>query len=89
MQQSFIDILWIYFPKAIDCKVLDLGCGTGLELEEYFKLNPQANVTGVDLASGMLKKLRDKFIDKKLTVINKSYFDVNLGSNIYDAVVSV
>lgn len=44
-------------PKAIGCKVLDLGCGTGLELEEYFKLNPQANVTGIDLASGMLKKI--------------------------------
>ena len=27
-------------PSAEGSRVLDLGCGTGLELEEYFALNP-------------------------------------------------
>ena len=46
-------------PKEAGCRVLDLGCGTGLELEYYFRLNPSALVTGVDLSQGMLDELRD------------------------------
>ena len=36
-------------PLETDAEVLDLGCGTGLELEEYFSLNPNAHITGIDL----------------------------------------
>ena len=42
---------------AENCNTLDLGCGTGLELEEYYLLNPSAKVTGVDLSQGMLSAL--------------------------------
>ena len=35
-------------PAAGECRILDLGCGTGLELEAYFDLNPSAKVTGID-----------------------------------------
>ena len=28
-------------PSADGSRVLDLGCGTGLELEEYFAVNPR------------------------------------------------
>ena len=69
--------------------VLDLGCGTGLELSEYFKMNPNAAVTGIDLASGMLQFLKTKFSDKQLTLINNSYFNFPFGERVYDAVVSV
>ena len=69
--------------------VLDLGCGTGLELEEYFLLNPTANVTGIDLSKGMLSELHRKFEDKNITLIQGSYFDVPLGENVFDASVSV
>ena len=48
-------------PKTPGCRVLDLGCGTGLELEYYFPLNPAAKVTGIDLAPGMLGRLKEKF----------------------------
>ena len=30
-------------PMGSGTRVLDLGCGTGLELEEYFRLNPDAD----------------------------------------------
>ena len=30
-------------PAGEGCKVLDLGCGTGLELEAYFAVNPTAD----------------------------------------------
>lgn len=76
-------------PENPGCRVLDLGCGTGLELDEYFKRNPGAAVTGIDLAPGMLKTLRSKFPDKQLNLILGSYFDLPLGENIYDAAVSV
>ena len=29
--------------------VLDLGCGTGLEMDFYFRRNPAAKITGIDL----------------------------------------
>lgn len=34
-------------PSTEHCTVLDLGCGTGLELEEYLALNPSARIKGV------------------------------------------
>lgn len=76
-------------PISKDSCVLDLGCGTGLELEEYFKLCPSASVTGIDLSRGMLSALRKKFTDKDITLIVGSYFDTPLGIAVYDAAVSV
>lgn len=76
-------------PKAPGARVLDLGCGTGLELGEYFALNPSARITGVDLAPGMLAALKAKFTDKSLELIQGSYFDVPLGEGQFDAAVSV
>ena len=76
-------------PSAEGSRVLDLGCGTGLELEEYYALNPGAAVTGIDLSEAMLNALKAKFPDKDLTLIRASYFDVPLGNGLYDAAVSV
>ena len=76
-------------PTNEDCYILDLGCGTGLELVEYYKLCPSAKVTGIDLSSGMLAELKRKFADKDITLIHGSYFDVPLGENVFDAAVSV
>lgn len=76
-------------PTAENCHMLDLGCGTGLELQEYFALNPLAKVTGIDLTQGMLAELKRKFADKDITLILGSYFDVPLGGNVFDAAVSV
>ena len=76
-------------PRTAGCRVLDLGCGTGLELEEYFNINPTANITGIDLSEGMLDALRNKFSDKHLNLICGSYFDTGLGDSMFDAAVSV
>lgn len=76
-------------PKDPDCSIIDLGCGTGLELDEFFVLNPSARVTGIDLAPGMLKKLQDKFYDKDVNLILGSYFDVPFGIDNFNAAVSV
>ena len=45
-------------PKKENATVLDLGCGTGLELEAFFELNKTAEVTGIDLTEAMLTALK-------------------------------
>lgn len=76
-------------PMKSKSEVLDLGCGTGLELEEYFSLSPHAHITGIDLSKAMLSALAAKFSDKELNLINGSYFDVSLEKEKYTAAVSV
>ena len=76
-------------PADKGARVLDLGCGTGLELEYYFSLNPGARVTGIDLSPDMLNALRDKFSKQNIKLINASYFDVSFGEKCFDAAVSV
>ena len=56
-------------PRSPGAKILDLGCGTGLELGEYFVLNPTARVAGIDLAAGMLRALEKKFPERDMTLI--------------------
>ena len=86
----------LFYPFTADClskepgaHVLDLGCGTGLELEEYFRLNPTAHITGIDLAPGMLATLKAKFPEKDMTLVQGSYFDEPFGEGVFDAAVSV
>ena len=71
-------------------KVLDLGCGTGLELERVFKIHKDAKVTAIDLSEKMLEKLKQKFEDKisNIVVICGSYFEINFGFELYDLVLS-
>jgi len=68
--------------------LLDLGCGTGLELDFIFQRAANLAVTGVDLTRAMLDELRRKHPDKALTLICGSYFDVPLGENAFDAAIS-
>ena len=87
--QDFYPFTASCLPMEKNANILDLGCGTGLELGYYFSLNPLAKVTGIDLAPGMLAALKEKFPDKNITLIQGSYFDVPFDRNIYDAAVSV
>lgn len=95
-QLTCIDSAQEFYPFTAKCmpcnsaaKILDLGCGTGLELEFYFKINPSVAVTGIDLAPQMLAMLKSKFPDKDITLVLGSYFDTPLGEGVYDAAVSV
>ena len=95
-QLTCIDSAKEFYPYTASClpqiagtRLLDLGCGTGLELGYYFELVPSAEVTGIDLAPGMLEALRNKFPDKNMTLILGSYFDVPFGVEVFDAAVSV
>lgn len=76
-----------FFPLNVK-SILDLGCGTGLELDEIWKMNPNIEVVGVDLCQSMLNKLREKHADKKLQVICKDYFQYDFGIEKWDAIIS-
>ncbi|MBQ3164100.1 MAG: class I SAM-dependent methyltransferase [Lachnospiraceae bacterium] len=68
--------------------ILDLGCGTGLELDEIWKRNPEISVVGVDLCQSMLEKLKEKHSDKKLQVVCEDYFQYDFGIEQWEAVIS-
>jgi SAM-dependent methyltransferase len=68
--------------------LVDLGCGTGLELDEIFKTHPDIKVTGIDLTEAMLDMLKRKHPDKDMTLIYESYFDYDFGIEKFDAAIS-
>lgn len=68
--------------------LLDLGCGTGLELEAIWSRNPGIAVTGIDLTPAMLERLKKKFSDREVTLIGADYMACELGTERYDTAVS-
>lgn len=76
-----------YLPDECS-KKLDLGCGTGLEIEEIYKKLENAEVTAVDLARTMLDALKLKYPSKNINTICGNYFTLNF-ENDFDAVISV
>lgn len=74
------------FPEGCE-KILDLGCGTGLELDEIYKRYPDISVTGVDLCKAMLDKLTEKY-ENPLEIICMDYFRYDMGIDKWDAVIS-
>lgn len=68
--------------------LLDLGCGTGLELDEIFKRFPALCVTGIDLTQQMLDALKQKHPQKALTLICDDYFTADFIGAPFDCAVS-
>jgi tRNA (cmo5U34)-methyltransferase len=78
-------------PTTKDIKLLDLGCGTGLELDEIFKVSPAVQVTGIDLTESMLEKLQQKHSARKnqLHLILADYFKYDFGQETFDVILSM
>lgn len=68
--------------------LLDIGCGTGLELESIYKRFPNIKVTGIDLSETMLNRLREKYRDKDINIIRSDYFEYSFEQHCYDAAMS-
>lgn len=68
--------------------LLDLGCGTGLELERLFAKCPNLFVTGIDVSDAMLSVLNAKYTGRNLHLICGSYFDLTLEDGAYDYALS-
>lgn len=88
---KYYAILAGLLPADRHIDLLDLGCGTGLEIDEIFLVNPDISVTGIDLSEAMMKILWKKYADKKIikSLIKSDYFELEFGCSNYDAVVSV
>lgn len=76
------------FFKHAPGTLLDIGCGTGLELDAVYKRFPDVKITGIDLSQEMVEKLQKKYKDKKLETIIADYFEYPFGENKYDAALS-
>ena len=71
--------------------ILDLGCGTGIQLEFVFARAPNAKVTAVDRAPNMLGQLEIKFREKasQLRLVQGSVLEIPFGNQEYDYAISV
>ena len=68
--------------------LLDIGCGTGLELASIYERFPDVKITGIDLSKDMLEKLRVKYADRDIDLIMADYFEYPLEAEKYDAALS-
>jgi ubiquinone/menaquinone biosynthesis C-methylase UbiE len=60
-----------------DSDVLEIGVGTGLMLEELFKIKPNCNYTGIDHTDSMLEEAK-KRLPHSIKLIEKDVLDMNL-----------
>lgn len=56
-------------PRKQSISILDIGCGTGKVLAEIKKLNPQAQIFGVDVSSRAINVARKLLPQCKFTLI--------------------
>lgn len=76
-----------YFSEGLT-NLLDIGCGTGLELESIYRRFPDVKVTGIDLSTAMLEKLQEKYKGKDIEIIQADYFVYPFPENHFDAALS-
>ena len=69
-------------------RLLDLGCGTGLELSPILRRLPSLSVVGIDLSAAMLGRLREKFPKSDVWTVEGDYFAVPFGEELFSAAVS-
>lgn len=80
----------ILYTKC-ELHILDIGCGTGLELASIFHRAPNAQITAVDLSEKMLAQLYRKYenYSNQIKRVQGSYLEVDLGTKQYEYVISV
>ena len=95
MQSSLVDSE-VYYHKlaapiiatAEPIEILDIGCGTGLEVPAVLEKAPNAWLTGMDLSAEMLEILREKFPGENIQVIKGSYLTHDFVTEKYEVILS-
>lgn len=79
------------FPEQKNMRLLNLGCGTGMELLPLLERDDTLQITGVDCADQMLDKLKVNLAEYKNRVqtVCADFFTADLGSDVYDGAMSV
>jgi len=77
-------------PSNNGITILNLGCGTGLELVGVFKRAPNAHLHCLDLSKNMLTKMNERFGNEsvKITTYQESYLDFDFTTNSYDYIIA-
>ena len=99
MREALPDAAFNQFYQAVSSPIaetddplaiLDLGCGTGLELEALFQRVPNALVTAVDVSQNMLARLRHRYAAhmSQITLVTASYLTMPFGTHAYDHAIS-
>ena len=90
-EQFYLSVATAIPETKAELGILDIGCGTGLELAAVFERAPNALITGVDLSVEMLDILRDKYTDylNQITLIQESYVTFSYREEAYDYIISV
>jgi SAM-dependent methyltransferase len=79
-------------PARRDVRILDAGCGTGVSTDSLVHLNPQAQVTAIDLSPGALKVATERCQRSGATRVefhHLSLFDVAQLPGQFDLINSV
>jgi tRNA (cmo5U34)-methyltransferase len=78
-----------YTEESIE--ILDLGCGTGLEIRGILKKAPNARITCIDMSENMMEILLENYRANRsqIRTINGSYLTCPFEERKYDYVVSV
>lgn len=78
-------------PTEEPIRILDVGCGTGLELEAIFERAPNARVTAMDQAPRMLAEVKRKYAERmsQIELLEASCVDWPAGLVGFDYVVSI
>ena len=87
MMANYIKNKW---PKFFPQKILDIGCGIGVNTLPFVDEYPDAEVYGIDVASPMLKyaNARSEFLQKKVTYSQQNGERTKFLDNSFDLVMS-
>ncbi len=89
--EQFYQVIAQAFPPTREAlSILDLGIGTGIELEALFKQCPNARVTGIDVSQGMLNELARKTTWWAPRVSSRlgSFLELDLGRSCFNGVLT-
>lgn len=79
----------IPFPKTQRIKVLEVGCGTGVNILKMAQMFPNAQFTGLDVSGDMLDRARinlDKY-QKRVTLLEEPYQESTKFNGQFDVIL--